>query len=201
MLLFTLALAASASAVPTLVEFKIKDEVVAANNATPTADDLLSSNGNGGGKGKSGDKSNGAGNSGNSNGKADLKSLTLWLSTDGKSWKAVSSEVVGLSSDKITARIDNKSGGSSSDFLNSFAVSTTDITGDSQTGYYVGLSTTSTSYTSSYLSARLVSWQYVNPNGDAITTTTSIPEPLMFPLFASGAIGLGLVLGGRKKRS
>lgn len=189
LLLFVLALAASASAVPTLVELKFSDPVGVLGGTTPTGDDVLSALGNGGGKGSSKEK----GNSGKS-GKADLKSLTLWLSTDGRTWTSVSSDVLDLSSDQITARLG--SGGTSTDPLGAFGLGGADITGGTSQTYYVGLSTSSTSFDSGSFSARLVSWQYVN----ARHVTSSVPEPAVWPLFATGLAALGAFLGSRKKR-
>lgn len=72
-----------------------------------------------------------------------------------------------------------------------------DITGEPNKTYYVGLSTSSTSYSGSgRLSARLVSWQFVSKSNQSV----AIPEPAIWPLFAAGALGLGSALGGRKKR-
>src|SRR5215831_4453565 len=76
------------SAVPLLVDMKIRDPLTA--NAPQSGDDAVAflspDNGKGNGKG---------GNGGYC--KADLKGLTLWLSHDGKSWKALDGEVLDLS--------------------------------------------------------------------------------------------------------
>jgi len=196
---FTLVLASSAYAVPILVELRIKDPVAAIDNSAPKGDDAITLPGKSGGKGNSNEKGKGGGSDkGKSSGSADLHSLTLWLSADGKVWKPVTNDVLEFTSDKITARLDTKGDAPATDLMKSFGLPSVNITGELSQNFYVGLSTSSTSYVSGSFSARLVSWQYVSPNRKAITAI-SVPEQAILPLFATGAVILGLALGGRKK--
>jgi len=194
---FALVLASSAYAVPILVELKIKDPAGAIDNSAAKGDDAITLPGKSGGKGNSNEKGKGGG-SDKGNGNADLHSLTLWLSSDGKAWKPVTNDVVEFTSDKITARLDTKGNATTTDLMKSFGLPAVNITGELSQNFYVGLSTSSTSYVSGSFSARLVSWQYVSPNRKAITVI-AVPEQAILPLFATGAVVLGLVLGGRKR--
>lgn len=196
--LFTVGIASTSSAVPTLVEFQIKDVVGSIDALNSGGGDDVVAPGNSGGKGKAGDKtSGGKGKPGNAGGpNADLKSLTLWLSTNGKDWTKISNDLVSLSADKITAELNGKPK-SGADELFDFS---RDITGEPNGVYYVGVSTSSSSYTGgSTLSARLVSWKLVSKSGSPSTTTTAVPEPVLWPLFAAGVAGLGFAFRPRRK--
>lgn len=212
-LCFMLGLAASSSAAPILVELRIKDPVGSLDNPSspPESEFVPPSKGNG--KGKSNEKGTdkggsptGAGNSGDngskggqSTTKADLKSLSLWLSNNGKDWTQVSSEIVAIEPDKITAQINGKGKDDTTNLFESFS---RDITGNTSQSYYVGVSTSSTSFASgSGLSARLISMEFTSKHAAAVTgSTTRVPEPAMWPLFAAGAMGLGLALRSRRTR-
>jgi hypothetical protein len=187
LLVFLFALAASSSAVPLLVELKIRDALTSA--AAPASGDevLVIPSGSGKGKWKGGD-------SGNPDfSKLNLKSLTLWLSTDGKSWKALDGEITGLANDKINARFNAKGTGSPTDLAAKFGLPAID-TGQSPDSYYIGVSTGSTSFSGTTLSARLVSWNFVTVN-----TQSSAPEPAVWSLLLLGGLGAALALRSRRK--
>jgi len=199
-LLFVLGLAATSFAVPTLVEFQIKDVVGSLDSGK---DGDVVAPGNSGGKGKSGEKGSGKpenpgkpGGLGNSGGSADLKSLTLWLSTNGKDWTKLSSDLVSLSSDKITAHLSDKPKDDPAGILQAFD---RDITGEPSKVYYVGVSTSQNSYSGgSTMTGRLVSWKLVSKSGTS-SGTTAVPEPVLWPLFGAAALGLGYAFRPRRK--
>ena len=213
-LIFAIALAATAYAVPLLVELKIGDPLTAVVSSPPVLNEEVTvpSTSTGKGNGKSGDKgnsgtksNNGNGNSGdkgnNGNGKnadplsnANLKSLTLWLSTDGKSWKALDAEVTSVGDDKITAKFNSKGNAT----LDPVALGLPEATASSTdfSSYYIGVSTSSTSFTGTTYTSRLLSW---NVATKADQVVTSVPEPVLWPLVAMGAVGAGFVLRRRKK--
>jgi hypothetical protein len=204
LLLFALGLAASSSAVPILVELTIKDPVGSLENPSSTQHDQFVNPGEGGGKGKSNEKGNeksngkfgsagNSGNNGNSNG-TDLKSLTLWLSTNGKDWTKISNDLVSYSLEKITAEINTKG---KNDI---FGSSPGNITGETGQTYYVGLSTSPSSYSAgSMVSARLVSWDYVSKTGTPAAPSTSVPEPAVWALFGGGLLGLAFAFRPRRR--
>ena len=211
-LIFAIALAATAYAVPLLVELKIGDPLTAVVSSPPVLNEEVSvpSSSPGKGNGKSGDKgssgtktNNGNGSSGDkgNSGKKDdplsnanLKSLTLWLSTDGKSWKALDAEVTNVGDDKITAKFNSKGNGT----LDPVALGLPEATTSSVdfSSYYIGVSTSSTSFTGTTYTSRLLSW---NVATKADQVVTSVPEPVLWPLIAMGAAGAGFALRRRKK--
>src|SRR5262245_56506271 len=97
-LLLSLTLAASSLAVPLLVELEIRDPLAVVAEPVAPDDGLVVGTNNG--KGKENSSKSGKGNTehgkpGEALTKGNLKSLTLWLSKDGKSWKALDAEVTG----------------------------------------------------------------------------------------------------------
>ena len=204
--LFTLSLAATASAVPLFVEMKIREPLAALTATGTGGEDQLVVPELGGGKGKSNGKGSGANSGGENRGnggkssdpfsKANLKSLTLWISADGKVWKHLDGQVVDLSADKITARVDSKGDTSLGAAMSTFGLPAIDPNGGGSSSYYIGVSTSSTSIWDGAYTAQLVSWDYFSANGAEI----SIPEPASWPLFTVGVLGLGLVLATRKSR-
>ena len=192
--LFALGLAASSSAVPLLVELTIKDPVGSLENGSSPVQDEFVKHGKGGGNGK------GSGST------TDLKSLTLWLSTNGKDWTKVSNDLISYAPDKITAEINTKG---KNDL---FGSAPGDITGESGQAYYIGLSTSSSSYAAGgKLSARLVSWNYASKTGTPSTPTTpsnpstpstpsrTVPEPAAWLLFAAGILAIGFAFRKRHR--
>src|SRR5262245_15814572 len=152
MLAALFAFAGSSSAVPLLVELKI--DALSSTVAPPSANEVqILPSGDAKGKGKGG----GGGNVGSTTGspidlsKLNLKSLTLWLSTDGKSWKMLSGQITELTNDKISAQF--KGSGSSSDPA-ALGLPAVDVTGQITPSYYIGVSTSSTSFSGTTLSAR-----------------------------------------------
>lgn len=194
LLLLALAVATYSSAVPLLVELKIKD-LVGSLDESSSPYDVLSPLGRGNDKARSG-RGNGRGNGGEL---VDLRSLTLWLSSDGKNWRKVDGDLVSYASDRVTARINStgKKQEGSFDLLTSFHTSR-DITGRGAPILYVGVSTSAESYTGGRsMAGRLVSWQYARTA--APIGGVSVPQPAMWPLFAAGALGVGLLLRRPKK--
>lgn len=210
--LTALVFATHSLAIPLLVELKIKDAIGSLEESAPPADDtaLLPGSNSGKGQEKLEKKSNekgktvekgGAGGNGKghdkSNENVDLKSLTLWLSSDGQSWHKAAGDIVSLTSDGVTARFEGsgKKSGGAIDALESFALSSRDITGQD---LYVGISTSATSFTGRTVSARLVSWQYVRQ--EAPSAPTAVPEPGLWPLLgAAGVWGAGIAFARRRK--
>lgn len=191
LLLFASVLTATAFAVPTLVEFKIKDVV---GSLDSWEDGDVVAPGGVRGKGKSGEK--GPGKPDKSGGSAGLKSLTLWLSANGKDWTKLSSDLVSVSSDKITAHLNAKP---KNDPTGIFETLTRDVTGEPTQVYYVGVSTSEKSYSGDgTMLARLVSWKLISKEATA-TGTRAVPEPLLWPLFGAAALGLGYAF--RRRRS
>jgi hypothetical protein len=202
----TLSLAATSSAVPIFVELKIREPLAAVNAPDPVGDDQLVLPDVGPGKGKSNAKGSGSnsGKANNGNGgqskdpfaKSNLRALTLWISSDGTSWKTLGGEVVDLSGETLTARVDAKGDVSTSDALATFGLPALDSGSGTSGSYYLGVSTSSTNVWEGAYSAQLVSWSYFSPNGQAV----SIPEPTAWPLFTAGLFGLGVALAARKSR-
>jgi hypothetical protein len=215
--LFAITLPARSSAVPFLVEMKIKEPLSSVNSSVPYADDQLNLPGNGYANGKGNGNSSSAGGSASEKSnpgkgnkpddlltKGNLKDLTLWYSTNGKDWKVLGGEVVDLGSDKITARVDSKGNTTIDEAMSTFGLPGSNTTGEVPQTYFIGVSggpSGSKSFSGSTYSAQLISWQYVSYHlaSETGSQTISIPEPGMWHLLTMGVLGVGLVVGKRKK--
>jgi hypothetical protein len=185
---------------------KIREPLSAITSSQSGGGDLLiapetfaetgKSNGKGSGSNSGGDSRGNGAKSGDPFSKPNLKSLTLWISADGKVWTHLSGQVVDLGSDKITARVDSKGGASTSDEIATFGLPAIDPSGDASSSFYIGVSTSDTNFSDGAYSAQLVSWNYFSRSDASV----SIPEPATWPLFSVGLLGLGLVLRRRMSR-
>lgn len=183
------------AAVPLLVELKIRDPLTS-NGPVPDDEASVASSENDKGKGSEKEKGNGKSDDGYS--KAELKALTLWLSKDGKTWKALDGEITDLSDGSILARFTGSGGsgsGSTADLATSFGLPTSDITGTELDSYFIGVSTGTSAAPGPTLSAPLVSWSYATKNA----TTGSVPEPAAWTLAALGAAAMALAWKARRK--